>query len=40
MNQALLTGVEIASAISVVITTIFVVAVRVFWRRAKSLKEP
>ncbi len=40
MTQSLLTGIEIASAVSAVLTTAFAVMVRVFWRRGKSLREP
>lgn len=40
MSPSLLTGIEIASAVSAVVTVIFVLGVRLLWRRAKSLREP
>ncbi|HEX9032789.1 MAG TPA: hypothetical protein VF834_13190 [Streptosporangiaceae bacterium] len=40
MSSSLLTGIEISSVIAAVVTVIFVVVVRVFWRRGKSLREP
>ena len=40
MNPAVRTGIEIAAAASAVITVAFVVVVRLFWRREKSLREP
>jgi hypothetical protein len=40
VTQALLTGIEIGSAICALITVIFVVVVRYFWRRGKALREP
>jgi hypothetical protein len=38
--QALLTGIEILAAVSALVTVIFVIAVRYFWRRGKKLREP
>jgi hypothetical protein len=38
--QALLTGIEIAAAVSALVTVVFVVVVRYFWRRGKTLREP
>jgi hypothetical protein len=40
MNPAVATGIEIAAVVSAIITALFVVAVRLFWRRGKSLREP
>ena len=40
MSPSLLTGIEIASSVSAVATTILVVVVRLFWRREKSLRDP
>lgn len=40
MSPSLLTGIEIASAVSATVTATLVVIVRVFWRRGKSLREP
>lgn len=40
MNPAVRTGIEIAAVIAAVVTVIFVVLVRLFWRREKSLREP
>jgi hypothetical protein len=40
MNPAVQTGIEIAAAVSAVITVTFVLAVRLFWRKGKSLREP
>ncbi len=40
MNPAVRNGIEIAAAISAVVTVTFVVLVRLFWRREKSLREP
>ena len=39
MTASLLTGIEIASVVCALVTVVFVVAVRYFWRRAKSLRE-
>ncbi len=40
MSPSLRTGIEIASSVSAVATAILVVAVRLFWRRDKSLRDP
>jgi len=40
MNPAVVTGIEIAAGISAIVTAVFVVVVRLFWRREKSLREP
>jgi hypothetical protein len=40
MNPAVVTGIEIAAAASAIVTVLFVVVVRLFWRREKSLREP
>jgi hypothetical protein len=40
MNPAIVTGIEIAAAISATVTVTFAVVVRLFWRRGKSLREP
>ena len=38
--MSLVTGIEIASTVSAIITTIFMLIVRLLWRREKSLREP
>ncbi|MGN6681013.1 MAG: hypothetical protein ACTHKL_24895 [Streptosporangiaceae bacterium] len=40
MSPAVQAGIEIAAAVSAVITVTFVLVVRLFWRRGKSLREP
>jgi hypothetical protein len=40
VTEALLTGIEIGSAICAFITVVFVVVARYFWRRGKPLREP
>jgi hypothetical protein len=40
MNPVVRSAIEIAAAGSAVITVAFVVAVKLFWRREKSLREP
>ena len=40
MPQYLLTVLEIASLIAAGVTVAFIAAVRLFWRRRKSLREP
>jgi hypothetical protein len=40
VTQALLTGIEIGSAICAFVTVVFVVAARYLWRRGKPLQEP
>jgi hypothetical protein len=40
MNPVVRAGIEIAAAVSAVITVVFVVIVRLFWRKEKSLREP
>jgi uncharacterized membrane-anchored protein len=40
MNPAVRAGIEIAAAVAAVITVAFVVVVRLFWRKEKSLREP
>ncbi len=40
MNPVVRTGIEIAALVSAVVTVIFVVVVRLFFRREKSLREP
>ncbi len=40
MNPAVRIGIEIAAAVSAIITVGFVIAVKLFWRREKSLREP
>jgi hypothetical protein len=40
VTEALLTGIEIGSAICAFITVAFVVVARYFWRRGKPLREP
>jgi len=40
MNPAVKAGIEIAAAVSATITVTFIVIVRLFWRRNKSLREP
>jgi hypothetical protein len=40
MSPVVRTGIEIAALVSAVVTVVFVVVVRLFWRREKSLREP
>jgi hypothetical protein len=40
MNPAVRAGIEIAAVLAAAITVTFVVLVRLFWRRNKSLREP
>ena len=40
MNPVVRTGIEIVALVSAVVTVTFVVVVRLFWRREKSLREP
>lgn len=40
MSSSLLTGIEVASAACAAGTIVFVLIVRLLWRRAKSLREP
>src|SRR5689334_16426966 len=40
MSRSVLEGIEIASVASAVVTAVFAVAVRLLWRRGKSLREP
>lgn len=40
MNPAVRTGIELAAGLSAIITVAFVLVVRLFWRREKSLREP
>jgi hypothetical protein len=40
MNPAVRAGIEIAAVLAAGITVTFVVLVRLFWRRNKSLREP
>lgn len=40
MNSSLLTAIVIASAASLAVTATFSLAVRLLWRRGKSLREP
>jgi hypothetical protein len=40
MNPAVRAGIEIAAAVSATITVTFVLLVRLFWRKNKSLREP
>ena len=40
MNPAVRAGIEIAAVLAAAITVTFVVLVRLFWRRNKSLRDP
>ena len=40
MNHVVRNGIEIMAAVSAAITVVFVVLVKAFWRRGKSLREP
>jgi hypothetical protein len=40
MNPAVQAGIEIAAGVAAVVTVAFVVLVRLFWRKEKSLREP
>jgi len=40
MSHAVQAGIEIAAAVAAVVTVAFVLFVRLFWRKEKSLREP